>query len=99
MTTEKLIESCINERQARQHQRALNRAINGENIYTMFVTWCFAFKGEKAVKSPKVFSEFLKEQNIVLTFWQRKYIAEHYFGFQFIWDRDKEDWWVQKKEN
>lgn len=96
MEYQQLYESCNKERLAKQHARARNKAINGENIYIKFVTWCLAFKGDKAVNSPNVFAEFLKAENIELDFWQRKHIAEKYFGYRFTWNSQKSEWEITR---
>lgn len=96
METAKLIEKCIEERRKKERTRAKNRAIYGEDVYVRFVTWCYAFKGEKAVKDPKMFSQFLKEEKIQLNFWQKKYLAENYFGFSYNWNMKESKWEISK---
>lgn len=82
------------DKEAKENEVAKTR---GEYEYTKFKCWCNAFKNGKGQNSARVFAEFLKEENIELTFWQKKAIAEKYFGYKYTYNY-QEDTWDTKKE-
>lgn len=80
----------------RERQEYETRERNGENIYLDFCIWCNAFKEMKGKNSDTTFAEYLKKENITLSFWQRKHIAEQYFGYQFTFDSNAKKWNICK---
>ena len=72
------------------------REYSGENIYTRFSLWCDAYKNGKEKNNPNTFAQFLKIEGITLTFRQRKWIAQKYFGFNFNYNYDKQKWEITK---
>ena len=70
---------------------------NGEYIYVNFCVWCNIYANKETKKDPKSFAEWLKQENIELTFWQRKHLAEKYFGYKYEYDYAKNDWEIKKK--
>ena len=73
--------------------------IRGENIYIGFCVWCNC-QGDTNHKlrgSAKVFANWLKNKKIVLSEYQRRYIANKYFGWEFYWN-EKESKWESKKK-
>ena len=63
-------------------QREQNR-IRGVYIYSDFCIWCNCQGREDWKKNAKMFARWLKETDTELTFYQRKNIAENYFGFVY----------------
>lgn len=81
------------QRQRREYEE-LNRL--GEHIYTDFRIWCNAFRDAQGKTDAKVFSEYLKEQNVSLSFWQKKHLAEKYFGYKYEWNDEEQKWKIRK---
>lgn len=66
--------------------------IRGDNIYTDFKVWCNS-QGLSHLKTNEgAFSDWLKQNNIVLTDYQRRYIAENYFGYTVTWNYENNRW-------
>jgi hypothetical protein len=89
---------------AQKHKREeqdRKRAIlaQGDNIYWAFRVWCNAYKDGKGKNSAKVFTEYIKANSIVLNWYQRKCIAEKYFGYVFTYNYEKEDWYIEKRND
>lgn len=80
------------ERQREEYWRSVHNRVTGESIYTMYKCWCMGYRNGEDKTNAKVFGQYLKEHNIELTFWQRKYLAEKYFGYQYVWNAEKKDW-------
>lgn len=96
-TFEKLITQVNNERIKDEVRERHRREFTGENIYTLFWVWCNTQKNSVELrKTPKVFGEWLKSENITLTSVQRKAIAENHFGYVFIWDKNNNKWKKEK---
>lgn len=76
---------------------SLNRKLTGECEYTMFCLWCNAFNKGQGKSNSEIFAKYLKEENIKLTFWQKKHLAEKYFGFEYEWDCSSNKWIIKKK--
>ena len=72
------------------------KQVRGEYIYVNFCVWCNAFNDSKGKNDAKLFAKFLKQENIELTFWQRKHLAEKYFGYKYEYDYEKKDWEIKK---
>ena len=64
------------------------RDIRGEDIYTDFCVYTHIYEWKR--DNPKHFAEYLKKFNKTLTTYQRKFLAEKYFGYKF--DEDKQVW-------
>lgn len=77
-------EEKINDRQNTLYRKRLF----GETIYTGFKIWCLAFNNGDGYTDEKIFSKYLKEENISLTDKQRKHLLEKYFGYQCAFDNN-----------
>ena len=86
-----------NDRVRERHYDHLKKEECGEYIYHSFSLWCGCFEPNKDRNSAKVFAEYLKERNITLTFFQRKYLSEKYFGFKFEWDEEQNKWIIKRR--
>ena len=86
----------INRRNYLEEQKM--RRINAEPFYTDFICWCNAFNHGEGQNDAKIFAKFLKEENIELNFWQKKHLAEKYFGYFYAWNGLEEKWEILKKE-
>lgn len=80
----------------KEHYKHKHEQINGEDIYIEFKVWCNAYNSGNGKNNAKLFAKFLKEQEIELNFWQKKYLAEKYFGYKYNFDRKKSDWEIKK---
>lgn len=96
---EKQIREMVEERDRKQVIDNEIAERNGEYVYSKFKCWCNAFKNGKGQNNARVFAEFLKEENIELTFWQKKAIAEKYFGYKYTYDTNKDEWIIRKENN
>lgn len=95
---ETLITQVHNERIKDEVRERHRREVTGENIYTLFWVWCNTQKDSaKLRQTPEVFGEWLKRENITLTFWQRKSIAENHFGYVFKWNENTNKWEKKQK--
>ena len=93
---EKQIRQMQDERRCREHWEYKRKQLNGEYIYVDFCMWCNAFNDSKGKNDAKLFAKFLKQQNIELTFWQRKNLAEKHFGYKYEYKHDKGEWVTKK---
>ena len=87
-----------NSRNQRESRERHLREVRGEYIYLDFCVWCNC-QGDTDYKlrnNERAFAEWLKRENRTLTFWQRKWIAENHFGWQFTWNEEKEEWESRK---
>lgn len=73
------------------------REIRGDNIYTDFCIDCRCRGVAEKRKSEIEFANWLKAKNINLNFWQRKHIAETYFGYNFVFEHTKKTWKIEKQ--
>jgi hypothetical protein len=72
----------------------------GENHYTKFCVWCNAFYKGKGKNDAHLFAKFLEEEKVELNFWQKKHLAEKYFGYDYQYDSNNKKWKIiKKKEN
>lgn len=94
---ENTLREMAKERKKQESWERLWNESTGENIYTDFKAWCNAYNGGKGKFDAYVFAEFLKAQNINIGFWQRKYLAEKYFGYQFEFTGN--DWIIKKEKD
>lgn len=81
-----------------RHFKHLASQVNGEYIYVNFCVWCNAFNNCKGKTDAKLFAKFLNNENIELTFWQRKHLAEKYFGYKYEYKHDKGEWEITKNK-
>lgn len=84
-------------RQREEEYSNLKWKVSGEGEYARFCLWCNAFNKGQGKSNSEIFAKYLKEENIKLTFWQKKYLAEKYFGFEYDFDYFTRKWKVTKK--
>ncbi len=96
MQTHNTLRELSKERHEKEHWDRAWKESTGENIYTEFKAWCNAYKKGQGKNNPNTFAEFLKAEKKTLTFYQRKYIAEKYFGFKFVYNQEKNDWEIKR---
>ena len=73
------------------------KEVRGEYIYLDFCVWCNCQGDDgKLRSSERVFAEWLKRENRTLTEYQRRWIAENHFGWQFTWNEEKKEWESRK---
>ena len=73
------------------------REVRGEFIYTDFCVWCNCQGDDGKLRaSERAFAEWLKRENRTLTEYQRRWIAENHFGWQFTWNEEKKEWESRK---
>lgn len=98
---EQLFEKMIAEEheiRTRQEREQMHlRKITGENQYTDFCLWCNAFNKGQGKNDNQTFKRYMQEQNITLNFWQKKHLAEKYFGYEYKFDNDSRKWFIMKK--
>lgn len=87
-----------------QHERQFSdRVIDGrfvragEGIYARYCAYCNAEGKVEWKGDPRKFGEWLKASGIELDFWQRKAIAENYFGFAYEWNGS--EWKIRKNKS
>ena len=86
-----------NECRTKNHYlQEFKKELYGENIYSKFCIWCNAFNNSNGKTDANLFAKFLKQENIELTFWQRKHLAEKYFGYKYEYKHDKGEWEITK---
>ena len=73
------------------------RILNGESVYLDFCIWCNAYHKGEGKNNPELFGTYLKENNTELNFWQKKHIAEKYFGWIYEWNVFENKWNIKKK--
>ena len=95
---EKQIKEMVKIRNAEEARANEEAKRNGEYEYTKFCCWCNAFRTMADQTNPKAFADFLKEENIELTFWQKKAIAEKYFGYEYTLNYETNEWEIKKKK-
>ena len=72
------------------------KEVRGEYIYLDFCVWCNCYAEQETKQNEKSFAEWLKRENRTLTEYQRRWIAENHFGWQFTWDKQKNEWESKK---
>ena len=73
------------------------KEVRGEYIYLDFCVWCNCQGDDGKLRaSERAFAEWLKRENRTLTEYQRRWIAENYFGWQFTWNEEKKEWESKK---
>ena len=94
MTFDELIKECCQDRKKAERYEHNKKKVNGEYIYIDFCVWCNAHEIGSKKHDCKVFEQYIKENNIVANWWQKKRIYENHFGFQFEYKDNK---WVKVK--
>jgi hypothetical protein len=84
---------CRNEKWA--WERHL-KEVRGEYIYLDFCVWCNCYAEQETKRNERAFAEWLKRENRTLTEYQRRWIAENHFGWQFTWNEEKNEWESRK---
>ena len=97
---EKTFEEEISEIRAERHrtesrERRL-KEVRGEYIYTDFCVWLHCQGQAELRNNEKAFADWLKRENRTLTEYQRRWIAEKYFGWQVTWNKQKNEWESRK---
>jgi hypothetical protein len=95
MFTKQIRQLCYERQQAELWEQNRKKQ-NGEYIYLNFCVWCNIYADKSKKTDPKAFAKWLKQKNIELTFWQRKNLAEKYFGYKYEYDYEKKDWEIKK---
>ena len=101
METQTFEEEIAIEHNSRIQQESWERhlkEVRGEYIYLDFCVWCNC-QGDteyKLRKNEMAFAEWLKRENRTLTEYQRRWIAENHFGWQFTWNQEKNEWESRK---
>ena len=72
------------------------KEVRGEYIYLDFCVWCNCYAEQETKQNEKAFAEWLKRENRTLTEYQRRWIAENHFGWQFTWNKQKNEWESKK---
>ena len=97
---EKTFEEEIIEIRAERHRNESRerqlKEVRGEYIYTDFCIWLHCQGQAELRNNEKAFAEWLKRENHTLTEYQRRWIAENHFGWQFTWNEGKKEWESKK---
>ena len=72
------------------------KEVRGEYIYLDFCVWCNCYAEQETKRNERAFAEWLKRENRTLTEYQRRWIAENHFGWQFTWNSEKKEWESRK---
>ena len=88
-TFEEQIEIEHNSRIKRESWERYLKEGRGEYIYLDFCIWCNCYAEQETKQNEKAFAEWLKRENRILTEYQRRWIAENHFGWQFTWNKQK----------
>lgn len=72
------------------------KEVRGEYIYTDFCVWLHCQGQAELRDNERAFAEWLKRENRTLTEYQRRWIAENHFGWQFTWNEEKKEWESRK---
>lgn len=79
-------------RNAKWNYRQFQRDIRGENIYLEYCLYCNCLGRVDLKKSANYFGKWLYDNKIELTEYQRRYIANTFFGYNFVWDNETQSW-------
>lgn len=99
MQTQTFEEQCRIEHNSRIQRESRERhlkEVRGEYIYLDFCVWCNCYAAQETKQNEKAFAEWLKRENRTLTEYQRRWIAENHFGWQFTWNKQKNEWESRK---
>ena len=96
----KTFEEEISEIRAERHRNESRerqlKEVRGEYIYLDFCIWCNCYAEQETKQNEKAFAEWLKREYRTLTVYQRRWIAENHFGWQFTWNKQKNEWESKK---
>ena len=96
-TFEEEISQIRAERYRNEMEQRRLKEVRGEYIYTDFCMWCNCQGDDGKLRaSERAFAEWLKQENRTLTEYQRRWIAENHFGWQFTWNEEKKEWESKK---
>ena len=95
-TFEEQIMEIRAERHRNESRERHLKEVRGEYIYTDFCVWCNCYAEQETKQNEKAFAEWLKRENRTLTEYQRRWIAENHFGWQFTWNKQKNEWESKK---
>ena len=96
-TFEEEISQIRAERYRNEMEQRRLKEVRGEYIYTDFCVWCNCQGDDGKLRaSERAFAEWLKRENRTLTEYQRRWIAENHFGWQFTWNEEKKEWESKK---
>ena len=80
-----------NSRIQRESRERQLKEVRGEYIYLDFCVWLHCQGQVELRNNEKAFAEWLKRENRTLTEYQRRWIAENHFGWQFTWNKQKNE--------
>lgn len=95
-TFEEQIMGIRAERHRNESRERRLKEIRGEYIYTDFCVWLHCQGKSELRNNERAFAEWLKRENRTLTEYQRRWIAENHFGWQFTWNEEKNEWESKK---
>ena len=95
-TFEEEISEIRAERHRNEREQRRLKEVRGEYIYLDFCVWCNCYAEQETKQNEKAFAEWLKRENRTLTEYQRRWIAENHFGWQFTWNEEKKEWESKK---
>ena len=95
-TFEEEISQIRAERYRNEMEQRQLKEVRGEYIYLDFCIWCNCYAEQETKQNEKAFAEWLKRENRTLTEYQRRWIAENHFGWQFTWNEEKKEWESKK---
>ena len=96
-TFEEEISQMRAERYRNEMEQRRLKEVRGEYIYTDFCVWCNCQDDNGKLRaSERAFADWLKRENRKLTEYQRRWIAENHFGWQFTWNEEKKEWESKK---
>lgn len=84
------------ERHRNENRERQLKEVRGEYIYLDFCVWLHCQGQSELRNNEKAFAEWLKRENRTLTEYQRRWIAENHFGWQFTWNKQKNEWESRK---
>ena len=84
------------ERHRNESKERRLKEVRGEYIYLDFCVWLHCQGQAELRNNEKAFAEWLKRENRTLTEYQRRWIAENHFGWQFTWNKQKNEWESKK---
>ena len=92
----KQIQQIRNERARRNNEIWKDKEEKGEDVYLDYKIWCNTKARIDWKNNADVFGQWLKDNNISLTFYQRRYLAEKYFGARFTYDSNNQKWEIKR---
>ena len=96
LTFEEEINEIRAERYRNESRERQLKEVRGEYIYLDFCVWLHCQGQAELRNNERAFAEWLKRENCTLTEYQRRWIAENHFGWQFTWNKQKNEWESKK---